>query len=142
MKITYKDEVFTNQIVFDRVWEKFVVNKTPIDNPENGANYTHLPNGCFIGCLLTKSFARKLQQACDEHKIYSITSILTKKNSDELFKQVAELFNNCHVEFLETLQTTHDKIQVDINQTSKLKNQLRELAENFCLTIPEENHVH
>lgn len=129
-------QTLTNQLVFNYVWQKFVVEDCGKDSKAI-ASYSHKPNGCFIGCLFTSEFALELDRVCDIANVYVIERIFQKHESSWLLGQFYQAFEKCDLDFLSELQSIHDQTLKKSFTANVIKPKLSYLAEKFDLTIPE-----
>lgn len=114
----------TNQEIFDRNWQVFIVDKQPraVDD-DHGCSYSPTGNntvGCAVGCCLSEE-ARKLF----ERKGGSIRRIFNDESS--LYHSA---FQDNQIEFLAAMQSWHDLQDLD-------KDDLIEIARCFNLNVPE-----
>lgn len=117
----------TNQIVFDAIWEKFVIEGTVRDCVINNYSaYRHSPTGCFLGFLFSEEFADALEKDVklfDLYSFYKIASCYTQTfyQNSKTFPEFVKAFENCDFNFLESLQEIHDFSDANANIEKRLE---------------------
>ncbi len=126
---------YTLQSAFDKIYKTVVVDGMNTRNVgiSEWASYEHLPFGCFIGLLLPRELATKVQRESEKVKHYRISVILVSPEN-EVFNQVIELFSDFsynEIQALSELQYIHDT-----SSPEDWKKALTKFAQHWCLTIP------
>lgn len=119
----------TNQSVFDKAWQAFVVEKRPASarTSEGGVKcfYRSDVGACAIGLSIPDTL---YSTAMEEINIYRMV---------EHFPEIEDWFSECDTYVLTRLQTSHDNASCFGDQfTSRVEADLREIALEFDLEIP------
>jgi hypothetical protein len=142
MNISYQEHN-RRQEIFDKVWDTFVVKKTPFAITTDSSYgdtrcvYDHEINGvgCAVGCLLTKETATLCElefantRVADWYNFTTSTSIVRRQCVKEIgLEQTLE-----NTDFLQALQYAHD-----FDDHEMLKGQLIHLAATYELKVPND----
>jgi hypothetical protein len=119
-------DTITAQEIFDRVWQRFVVERAPRAVNVYGGCMYRTPGGrmCAVGCLLTDEEAEAIARARGND-----SPVDTLRHRGLLPARLVP-----HVSLLRRLQATHDGPEFDGDRARRL----RGVANLFDLTIPGE----
>lgn len=100
----------TNQKIFDKVWQHFIVENNPrAYNPETDkCTYYSESGGCAIGCLIEDDNVKKDLDSAYASSIQSVRRICA-----EIFDKI--IYNRIDSNFLGDLQYAHDNHSLNIN---------------------------
>lgn len=117
------EQPYSNQEIFNRVWQHFIVEKNPrcVENGECRYDRT----GCAIGCLLTQEDGDKLQSSCEGFAVWT----------QEVKMNIQDYCDLVGPDLLSDLQFWHDRSNRILD-----KNELIRIAKRYDLEIPNESN--
>lgn len=116
----------TNQEIFDKVWQHFVVNHNPFSRDEDCCLYRG-PNGaaCSVGIFIPDRLYDPELEVCD------VYTLLSDTENDEL-----RCLLEPNVDFFAKLQDIHDSCENTDEGYNKFVKGMKKLAKSKNLKIP------
>ena len=125
----------TNQEAFNRVWQHFVVEKQPRSYVNNDGCCYRGPNGakCAVGVLIPDELYRP------EMEDWSVTSLNSRADEFPTLFGPGGCLAGANIDLLTRIQAAHDSYSIYGNPEFDryMGKRLREIAQQFSLTIPE-----
>lgn len=118
--------IYTNQTLFDKVWQTFVAEQHPLNKfgPNNECRYSPISSqydGCAIGCAMTPEQQKWADSTRDTYMDSNIVFVLTLGSdsdyaikrcpNNEIAIKVQHLFSGCDEQLLADLQHAHDSAE-------------------------------
>lgn len=139
VKGIFQSKPMSNQEAFDRVWQRFVVEKAPIASTGIACRYRlGDSHGCAIGVQLPDDLYIPSFEGASAFQLLMVARPFNgfQYMPEEEVNRVRRHFDRVAPALLEALQTAHDREKYSMQPDRGLAVSLRNIADDFGLHIP------